>query len=59
MDQIIKVDNQKRLTISDVANTLGVSKSTVSRPIGNGRISEATRKNIAIYQGQLYPKLYC
>ena len=45
-----KVDNQKRLTISDVANALGVSKSTVSRTLsGNGRISEATRKRILQY----------
>lgn len=40
----------KNLTISDIANELGVSKTTVSRVIsGKGRISEATRLKVQEY----------
>ena len=38
------------ITISDVAEALGVSKTTVSRAIsGKGRIGEATRKRVLDY----------
>lgn len=40
----------KNLTISDVAEALGVSKTTVSRAIsGKGRIGEATRQKVLAY----------
>lgn len=40
----------KKITISDIANELGVSKTTVSRAIsGKGRISEATRLRVQEY----------
>ncbi|MFY0687411.1 MAG: LacI family DNA-binding transcriptional regulator [Cyclobacteriaceae bacterium] len=39
---------QGRVTINDLANELGVSKSTISRALNNqGRISEKTRKEVA------------
>ena len=38
------------ITISDVAEALGVSKTTVSRAIsGKGRIGAATRKRVLEY----------
>ena len=38
------------ITISDVAEALGVSKTTVSRAIsGKGRIGEATRQKVLAY----------
>lgn len=41
---------KKNITISDVAEALGVSKTTVSRAIsGKGRIGEATRKRVMEY----------
>ena len=41
---------RKNITISDVAEALGVSKTTVSRAIsGKGRIGEATRKRVLEY----------
>lgn len=41
---------KKNITISDIAEALGVSKTTVSRAIsGKGRIGEATRKKILDY----------
>ena len=40
----------KKITIADVAETLGVSKTTVSRAIsGKGRISEETRTRVMEY----------
>jgi DNA-binding LacI/PurR family transcriptional regulator len=40
----------KNITISDVADALGVSKTTVSRAIsGKGRIGEATRQRVIEY----------
>ncbi len=40
----------KNITISDVANALGVSKTTVSRAIsGKGRIGESTRQRVLDY----------
>lgn len=40
----------KKITISDVAEALHISKTTVSRAIsGNGRISEETRKKVLDY----------
>lgn len=45
-----KAENEKNLTISDIARELGVSKTTVSRAIsGKGRIGEATRKRVREY----------
>lgn len=42
--------NEKKLTISDVAEALGVSKSTVSRAIsGKGRIGKTTRERVMTY----------
>ena len=39
-----------KLTIADIAEALGVSKSTVSRSIsGKGRISEDTRTKVLDY----------
>lgn len=41
---------EKNITISDVAEALGVSKTTVSRAIsGKGRISDATRQRVMEY----------
>lgn len=41
---------EKKLTIADVADYLGVSKTTVSRAIsGKGRVSEETRKRVQQY----------
>ena len=38
---------EKKLTIADIAECLGISKTTVSRAIsGNGRVSEETRKRV-------------
>ena len=43
-------EQDKNITISDVAEALGVSKTTVSRAIsGKGRIGEATRQRILEY----------
>lgn len=43
-------DNEKNLTISDVAEALGVSKTTVSRAIsGKGRIGANTRERVLTY----------
>lgn len=40
----------KKITIADVADALGVSKTTVSRAIsGKGRIGESTRKKVLEY----------
>ena len=40
----------KNITIADVAEELGVSKTTVSRAMsGKGRISEATRQRVKAY----------
>lgn len=42
--------NEKKITISDVAEALGVSKTTVSRAIsGKGRIGAATRERVLEY----------
>lgn len=42
--------NEKKLTISDVAEALGVSKTTVSRAIsGKGRIGKETRERVLAY----------
>ena len=44
------MQKRENLTIDDIANNLGVSKTTVSRAIsGKGRISEATRAKIQAY----------
>ena len=41
---------EKKMTIADVAEQLGVSKTTVSRAIsGKGRISEETRRRVQMY----------
>ena len=41
---------EKKMTIAEVAEHLGVSKSTVSRAIsGKGRISEETRERVKLY----------
>lgn len=45
---------EKKLTIADVAEYLGVSKTTVSRAIsGKGRVSEETRKRVQQYIDQM------
>lgn len=45
---------EKKLTIADVADYLGVSKTTVSRAIsGKGRVSEETRKRVQQYISQM------
>lgn len=47
---LMEKTNQKNLTIDDVAEALGISKTTVSRAIsGKGRIGEATRKRVLEY----------
>ncbi|MBO5094770.1 MAG: LacI family DNA-binding transcriptional regulator [Lachnospiraceae bacterium] len=44
------MNREKNITISDVAEALGVSKTTVSRSIsGKGRISEETRNRVFAY----------
>lgn len=41
---------QKKITIDDVANALGVSKTTVSRAVsGKGRVGESTRNRVLSY----------
>ena len=43
-------ENEKKITITDVAEALGVSKTTVSRAIsGKGRIGEETRQRVLSY----------
>lgn len=45
---------EKKLTIADVAEYLGVSKTTVSRAIsGKGRVSEETRERVRQYIDQM------
>lgn len=42
--------DKKNITITDIAEALGISKTTVSRAIsGKGRISEATRRRVHDY----------
>lgn len=44
------MNDQKNITISDVAEALGISKTTVSRAIsGKGRIGEDTRQKVLSY----------
>ena len=46
----IKYKEQNKITISDVAQALGISKTTVSRAIsGKGRIGEETRQKVLAY----------
>lgn len=43
-------ENEKKITISDVADALGVSKTTVSRAIsGKGRIGNETKERVLAY----------
>lgn len=45
-----KINSKGNITITDVAEALGVSKTTVSRAIsGKGRIGSATRKKVLTY----------
>jgi len=45
---------EKKLTIADVAEHLGVSKTTVSRAIsGKGRVSEETKRRVQLYINQM------
>lgn len=45
---------EKKITIADVAEHLGVSKTTVSRAIsGKGRISEETKRRVQVYINQM------
>lgn len=45
---------EKKLTIADVAEHLGISKTTVSRAIsGKGRVSEETRQRVQLYIDQM------
>lgn len=47
---VMEQSNDKKLTISDVAEALGVSKTTVSRAIsGKGRIGKTTRERVLAY----------
>ena len=50
-ENLVKVrEESSRITIQDVADALGISKTTVSRAIsGKGRIGEATRKRVMDY----------
>lgn len=46
----METEEKKNITIADVAEALGVSKTTVSRAIsGKGRIGEATRARVLAY----------
>lgn len=51
--EMVQLDKEKepnKITIADVAEALGVSKTTVSRAIsGKGRISEQTRQKVLYY----------
>ena len=45
-----QTEGEKKIDISQMAEDLGVSKTTVSRALsGNGRISEATRARVVQY----------
>ncbi|KAI4448570.1 HTH-type transcriptional regulator MalR [Eubacterium plexicaudatum ASF492] len=47
---MMRVQEEKKLTMEDVAKELGVSKTTVSRAVsGKGRIGEETRKRVLEY----------
>lgn len=47
--------NDKPIDITQIAQALGVSKTTVSRAIsGNGRISAATRQRVLDYEEHNY-----
>lgn len=49
-EQTIQYKEQNKITIADVAEALGISKTTVSRAIsGKGRIGEATRQRVLEY----------
>lgn len=49
-DNTIQYKEQEKITIADVAEALGISKSTVSRSIsGKGRIGEETRQKVLKY----------
>ena len=44
------MDDKKRVTIAELAQELGYSKSTISRALsGKGRLSSETRENILRY----------
>ena len=46
------VKENEKMTIEQVAEALGVSKTTVSRALsGKGRISEKTRAKVFAYMG--------
>lgn len=50
MDDMNKINVSKNITISDIADALGLSKTTVSRAIsGKGRIGEDTKKRVLDY----------
>lgn len=45
-----QTEGEKKIDISQMAEDLGVSKTTVSRALsGNGRVSEATRARVVQY----------
>ena len=45
-----QTQGEKKIDISQMAEDLGVSKTTVSRALsGNGRVSEATRARVVQY----------
>ena len=49
-----QTEGEKKIDISQMAEDLGVSKTTVSRALsGNGRVSEATRARVVQYGGGL------
>ena len=48
-----QTEGEKKIDISQMAEDLGVSKTTVSRALsGNGRVSEATRARVVQYGGR-------
>ena len=51
---------KKNITIADVADALGVSRTTVSRAIsGKGRIGKETRERVMEYIESILYLLFC
>ncbi len=50
MNKTVQTNTTKKMTISDIADELGLSKTTISRAIsGKGRIGETTRARVLSY----------